>query len=99
MNTNLCKITAIILVVVLLAGCGTLTGTETSLVVRSAEDVQRITPTEAKPLVDDGQAILYDVRSADSYRDQHATGAISFPENDAPARYSELANDKTLIFY
>ena len=95
MNTKLYKIASIILIVVLLAGCGT----AAPLVVRSAEDVQRITPTEAKPLVDDGQAILYDVRSVDSYRDQHATGAISFPENDAPARYSELANDKTLIFY
>ncbi len=114
MNIKICKIAAIILVV-LLASCGTV-ATETKqaeqvaqvsptftapppVIVRSADEVQRITPTEARPLLDSGQAILYDARSADSYSTQHAAGAVSFPEADVAARFSELPDDKALVFY
>ncbi|HIP96307.1 MAG TPA: hypothetical protein EYH32_03730 [Anaerolineae bacterium] len=62
-------------------------------------DVQRVTPAEAKTLLDSGAAVLYDVRSADAYRTQHAVGAISFPQDTVDARYSTLPTDKTLIFY
>ncbi len=65
----------------------------------TADDVHRITPTEAKTLLDNGTAALYDTRSADEYRTQHAVGAISFPEADIPARIGELPTDKMLIFY
>ncbi len=92
MNTRF-KIILTILVV-LLTNCSTPT-----MAIRSAEDVQRITPAEARPLLDSGQAILYDTRSAESYRTQHAAGAISFPEADVAARFNELADDKALIFY
>ncbi len=71
----------------------------TLVAVRSAADVQRITPDEAKPLLDDGLAVLYDARSVEAYRSQHATGAISFPEADVVARFYELPADKALIFY
>ncbi len=71
----------------------------TPVLVRSAADVQRITPAEVKPLLDSGQAILYDTRSAGSYNNQHAAGAISFPEADVAARFSELPDDKALVFY
>jgi len=114
MNIKICKIAATILVV-LLTSCGTVateTGqteqvaqasptftAEAAEVVRSTDEVQRITPAEAKPLLDDGQAILYDVRSADSYRTQRAAGAISFPEADVAARFGELPDDKALVFY
>ena len=108
MNTRLGKIISTILVV-LLTGCGTV-ATETgqtervvpappTMVVRSADEVQRITPAEAKPLLDGDQAILYDARSADSYRTQRAAGAISFPEADVAARFGELPDDKALVFY
>ena len=71
----------------------------TPLVVRSAADVQCITPAEAKTLLDEGQAVLYDTRSAGSYHTQHAAGAVSFPEADVSARFSELPTDQALIFY
>lgn len=71
----------------------------TPATVRSSADVQRITPAEAKALLDAGQAVLYDARSAESYASQHAAGAISFPEEDVEARFGELPTDKTLIFY
>jgi len=71
----------------------------TPVVVRSAADVQRITPDEARPLLDDGLAVLYDVRSEGAYRGQHAAGAVSFPEAEVVTRFSELPADEALIFY
>jgi hypothetical protein len=68
-------------------------------VVSSSEDVRRISPLEASVLVEGGGAVLYDTRSAGSYDNQHAAGAISFPESEASLRIDELPTDKTLIFY
>ena len=65
----------------------------------TAGDVQRIGPAQAKELVDDGAAILYDVRSPEEYRAQRAAGAISFPEANVDARYGELPAGKNLILY
>ncbi len=65
----------------------------------TAQDVQRITPADAKALLDAGEAILYDVRSANEYATLHASGAISFPDSQAAARLGELQADKSLVFY
>lgn len=65
----------------------------------TAKDVQRITLADAKSLLDNGTAVLYDARSVRAYRSKHAAGAISLPEDDVATRYSELPADKTLIFY
>lgn len=64
-----------------------------------AQDVQRISAVEAKALLDAGQAVLYDVRSAAEYGNRHAAGALSFPDSEADARYAELPADKSLVFY
>jgi rhodanese-related sulfurtransferase len=61
--------------------------------------VQRITPAEAKSLLDSGEAVLYDTRSAGAYEALHAAGALSFPEAEAAARVGELPADKSLVFY
>ena len=71
----------------------------TPALVLTSEDIQRITPADAKELLDSGKAVLYDVRSAGEYRAQHAVGAVSFPASDLAARYGELPTDKSLIFY
>lgn len=65
----------------------------------STSDVQRITATEAKSLLDSGEAMLYDTRSAAAYDAVHAAGALSFPEAEAAARFAELPTDKSLVFY
>jgi rhodanese-related sulfurtransferase len=69
------------------------------MVLASTDDVQRITPAEAKALVDGGRAVLYDTRAAEAYRIRHAAGAVSLPEAEVPGRLDELPSDKALIFY
>jgi rhodanese-related sulfurtransferase len=80
----------------LLVGCGA-ANSEASVNVSSAEDVQRISPAEAKALLDSGEAVLYDTRSADAYQAQHAKGAVSFPEEEAAARIDQLPDDGTAV--
>jgi rhodanese-related sulfurtransferase len=63
------------------------------------EDISRITPAEAKELLDSGMAVLYDARPEGEYRALHAAGALSFPASDMAAHYGELPTDKSLIFY
>ena len=63
------------------------------------KDVQRITLTDAKALLDGGTAVLIDARSAASYSSKHAAGAISLPEEEVDTRADELPTDKALIFY
>ena len=63
------------------------------------KDVQRITLADAKSLLDNGTAVLYDARSARAYSSGHAAGAISLPEAEVVARFSELPTDKSLVFY
>jgi hypothetical protein len=65
----------------------------------TAVDVQRITPAEASSLMDSGEAVLYDTRSAPAYNALHAVGALSLPEAEVPARFAELPADKSLVFY
>jgi Flp pilus assembly protein CpaB len=64
-----------------------------------AIEISRIKVDEAKALIDSGQAILLDARSAESYTSQHATGAISFPEAKELELLAQLPKDKILIFY
>lgn len=65
----------------------------------TAQDVQRITPADAKALLDAGEAVLYDVRSVDEYATLHAAGAFSFPESEVVTRLEELPAAKDLVFY
>jgi hypothetical protein len=84
----------------LLVACGGAAPTpEPPLVVESDADVQRITAEDAKALLDSGEAILLDARSAAAYEAAHAAGSISFPASDAAARSGELPADKSLVFY
>ena len=65
----------------------------------TTDGVQRIDPSDAKALLDEDEAVLYDVRSERFYDAKHAAGAISLPEAQIDARLSELPDYKTLIFY
>ena len=65
----------------------------------SIAEVQRIAPADAKAMLDSGEAMLYDVRSLEAYRDQHAVGAVALPEGDLDERVRSLPGDKALILY
>ena len=57
--------------------------------------VPRITVSDAKAAVDSGQAILVDVRSADSYAAGHAAGAISIPLGNFEVNIDKLTLEKS----
>ena len=65
----------------------------------SPDQVQRISLRDAKGMIDEGEALLYDVRSAAAYESSHAAGAISFPEDEVNSLIPTLPPDKKLIFY
>jgi hypothetical protein len=60
---------------------------------------RRITVEEARAAVERGEAVLVDVRTAESYAIEHARTAMSLPENDLMARANELPRDKLIITY
>ncbi|HCB01585.1 MAG TPA: hypothetical protein DEP19_04305 [Anaerolineae bacterium] len=62
---------------------------------RTENDVPRISLSDAKAAVESGQAILVDVRSAQSYADLHATDAISIPLDVFETNISSVPLQKT----
>ena len=62
-------------------------------------DVPRISLGETQTKLEQGQAILIDVRSSESFVKSHAQGAISIPEEEMGARLDELPHDKEIILY
>lgn len=67
--------------------------------VATAATAPRISVADAKKALDAGKAVLVDVRSAQSYQEEHAKGAISLPTSEIAARLSELPKDKQIITY
>lgn len=59
----------------------------------------RISVADARKALDAGKAVLVDVRSADSYKQEHAKGALSLPTHEIATRLSELPKDKQIITY
>lgn len=82
----------------LLVSCGTIGGGAPRNV-DSPDDVLRISIQDAMAMLDAGDAVLYDARTAASYRNQHAEGAISLPEDEVGERFESLPEDKAIIFY
>ena len=61
--------------------------------------VQRVTADDAKVLLENGAAVLYDVRTSTAYESRHIVGAVSFPEAQVSNGLATLPVDKALIFY
>ena len=61
--------------------------------------VPRISLEETLPKLEQGEAILVDVRSRLSYEKEHAAGATSVPEDEIDARLGELPRDQDLVLY
>jgi len=57
-------------------------------------DVPRITPADAKSAFDSGQAVIVDVRAAESYAEAHIAGALSIPLDGIEINPSGVSLDK-----
>ena len=61
--------------------------------------VPRISGEELKKLVEEGRAVVVDVRGADAYAEGHLRGAVSIPLDEVVARAKELPQDKVIVTY
>jgi hypothetical protein len=61
------------------------------------DDAPRISLAEAHAALEQGKAIMIDVRGQDSYRAGHIKGALWMP--DVASRTKELPRDKMIITY
>lgn len=95
-------LTAVLLVLSACSGSG-----EGSATTAKENDVpsrayQKISPAEAKAIMDDGSPhIVLDVRTADEYGQGHIPGAILIPDTELASRAeAELPNkDETILVY
>ena len=61
--------------------------------------VDRIGISEAKTLLDRGDAVFLDVRQGEAYRVGHIQGAIPMPEAEIASRVRTLPKSKKIITY
>jgi 3-mercaptopyruvate sulfurtransferase SseA len=61
--------------------------------------VERISPEETHAMVQNGEAIIVDVRDQAAFEAGHAAGALSLPEAELADRLSELPRQQMIITY
>lgn len=57
------------------------------------------TPHALKRAMDEGTALVLDVRPADAFAQEHIVGAENIPHAELPANYRRLPKDKTIVAY
>lgn len=62
-------------------------------------DVPRIPVAEARERLDNGTAVIVDVRSPQQYAEAHVPDALSIPLDEIQSRYRELPADAEIITY
>jgi hypothetical protein len=68
-------------------------------IVKSQDDVIRISAAATIKDVESGKAVLLDTRAFALYEAQHAKGAVSFPIDEFEARIDELDPEQYYITY
>ena len=64
------------------------------------DKVPRIGVEEAKKLVDDGKAVIIDVRGTEAYKTAHVKGALDYPLSKIESKdFSGLPKNKRIIAY
>ena len=63
------------------------------------DGVRRITVTETSAALEKGEAVIVDVRDAQSYAAGHIKGSLSIPVDDIAARVRELPPGKLIVTY
>lgn len=59
----------------------------------------RVTVSELKEMVDQGRAVIVDVRDRVSYSTEHIPGSINIPFQETASRIGELPRDKMIVTY
>lgn len=62
-------------------------------------DVPRVSSPEVQQWLEQGRAVLVDVRDKALYDAAHVTGALSIPEAEMATRSNELPRDQEIILY
>ena len=65
----------------------------------AADGIRRVTITELKDLLASNQAVIIDVRNAESYKASHIKGSTLIPEAEVAKRSDELPKDKLIVTY
>jgi 3-mercaptopyruvate sulfurtransferase SseA len=63
------------------------------------DNVRRVTITELRDMLDQGKAIVIDVRGDVSYNQEHIKGALDIPEAQLNSRLGEFPKDKLIVLY
>jgi 3-mercaptopyruvate sulfurtransferase SseA len=63
------------------------------------DNVRRVTITELRDMLDQGKAVVVDVRGDEAYKQEHIKGSLNIAENQLSARSGELPKDKLIVFY
>ena len=64
----------------------------------SGEPYKRVSLNEAREMLEEGNAVVVDVRRDDEWQAGHVEGALHIPVDDVLARIDELPKDKDLLF-
>ena len=75
------------------------TNTRTTTAPPPQDNVRRVTIAELRDMLDQGKAVVVDVRGDAMYNAEHIKGALDIPENQLTARAGELPKDKLIVFY
>lgn len=62
-------------------------------------EIKRVSPGDARAALELKQAVIVDVRDADSYASKHIAGAINIPLSELEARLKELDPNQWIITY
>lgn len=62
-------------------------------------EIARVSIEEARSVLDSGEVIMLDVRSAEAFAVQHITGAINIPTAEIETRLAELDPNDWIIPY
>ena len=63
------------------------------------DGVRRITTVELRTALEEGKAIVIDVRSEPAFKEGHVKGARLIPAGDIVAKANELPHDKLIVTY
>lgn len=63
------------------------------------DNIKRVTVSELRDALEQGKAVVVDVRGEAQYKDEHIKGALNIPENQTSSRVGELPKEKLIVFY